>query len=92
MPEPDAVPTRAESAKFAYRLYAVGHGAREFTDPDAGGRWSVAEVDAPRVPGARGRARCLVFSGEGVVRRVWDYPDEWYLLGDADLAALSGGV
>ena len=92
MSEPPAPPPRTESAKFAYRLYTVGHGAREFTDPDSGVRWSVAEVDAPRLPGAQGQPRCLVFATEGVVRRVWAYPDGWYLLADADLAALSEGV
>jgi hypothetical protein len=90
-PSPAPSP-RAESAKYAYRLYPVGHGARTFTDPDAGGRWSVAEVDAAGVPAARGRPRCLVFAGEGVVRRVWDYPRAWYLLDDAGLATLSRGV
>ena len=82
----------AESAAFAYRLYAVGRGRRDFTDPDSGLRWSVAEVDTPRLPGARGRPRCLVFAGGGVVRRAWEYPDEWFLLGDADLAARSRGT
>jgi hypothetical protein len=55
-------------------------------------RWFAVEVDAARVPGARGRTRCLFFVSDRVVRRVWEYPDEWYLLADADLAALSGGV
>ena len=92
MSSPAAPLPHIESAKFAFHLYTAGHGGREFTEPGSNLRWSVAEVDAARVPGAAGRPRCLVFVGVGVVRRVWDYPDVWYLLADADLAALSRGV
>jgi hypothetical protein len=51
-------------------------------------RWTVVEVDARAVPGARG-ARCLLFTREGCIRRVWDYPADWRTLDDAALAALS---
>ena len=51
-------------------------------------RWSVVEVDAGGVPGARG-ARCLTFTRDGCVRRVWDYPANWRTLDDTALAALS---
>ena len=53
-------------------------------------RWSVVEMDARAVPGAR-RARCLVFSHARSVRRVWDYPEGWRTLDDAALTALSRG-
>jgi len=50
--------------------------------------WSVVEVDAATVPGARG-SHCLVFTREDCVRRVWDYPADWQSLDDEGLAALS---
>ena len=43
--------------------------------------WSVVEVDAATVPGARG-SHCLVFTREDCVRRVWDYPADWQSLDD----------
>jgi len=45
-------------------------------------------VDARAVPGAHG-ARCLVFSREDCIRRVWDYPADWRSLDGAALSALS---
>jgi hypothetical protein len=51
-------------------------------------RWSVVEVDAHAVPGAHS-ARCLVFSRQDCIRRVWDFPADWRTLDDAALAALS---
>ena len=50
--------------------------------------WSVVEVDAATVPGARG-SYCLLFTREECVRRVWDYPADWQSLDDAELAVLS---
>lgn len=50
--------------------------------------WTVVEVDARAVPGAHG-ARCLVFSREDCIRRVWDYPADWRSLDSAALSALS---
>jgi hypothetical protein len=50
--------------------------------------WSVVEVDAHAVPGARA-ARCLLFTCPGCIRRVWDYPADWRTLGVGALAALS---
>ena len=89
-PEPDDV--HAESAKYTRALYVAAHGGRSFVDPDSHESWSVFEVDAIGVPGAGERPRCLVFVRGEAVRRVWEYPDSWYLLDDADLAALSWGV
>jgi hypothetical protein len=50
--------------------------------------WSVVEVDAGAVPGAR-RARCLLFTRAECIRRVWDYPADWRTLDAAGLTALS---
>lgn len=50
--------------------------------------WSVVEVDASTIPGARG-SHCLVFTRAECVRRVWDYPVDWQSLDDTALAALS---
>ena len=75
---PAARPPAPEPVKFVERL------------GDERVHWSVVEVDARGVPGAR-RARCLVFSHARSVRRVWDYPDDWRALDDAALAALSWG-
>ena len=50
--------------------------------------WSVVEVDAANTPGARG-SHCLLFTREGCVRRVWNYPPHWQSLNDVELAALS---
>lgn len=50
--------------------------------------WSVVEVDARAVPGARG-ARCLIFTRHDCIRRVWDYPADWRTLDETGLAALT---
>ena len=52
--------------------------------------WIIAEVDARHVPGGRAD-RCLVCQNEQVVRRLWDYPPEWYSLSDVALRALCEG-
>jgi hypothetical protein len=67
-----------------------GGSAVEFAEWDDGVlvRWYVNEVDARRVPGARG-ARCLVFVCESVIRRVWRYPSDWRSLDGHGLARLS---
>jgi hypothetical protein len=51
-------------------------------------RWSVVEVDAGAVPAAR-RARCLLFTREGCIHRVRDYPADWRTLDPDALVALS---
>ena len=50
--------------------------------------WAVVEVEAHGVPGAQGE-RCLVFSRQACIRRVWNYPRDWRTLDAAGLAALS---
>lgn len=51
-------------------------------------RWSVVEVDAHGVPGALG-TRCLVFTRQDCIRRVWHYPADWRTLDAEAMAALS---
>ena len=46
-----------------------------------GVEWHVREVDAGSIPGSRS-PRCLIFDSEGIVRRVWEYPDAWTELSD----------
>jgi hypothetical protein len=57
-------------------------------DPDTAVRWSVSEIVAFALPGAP-RATCLVFSAEGVARRIWNYPPDWADLPARELITLS---
>lgn len=66
---------------------ADGDGFVEFVDPTYV-QWRVSERDARRDPGARADV-CLIFSCNGMVRRVWDYPADWRRLSAAELLALS---
>jgi hypothetical protein len=66
---------------------AGGEGAA--TDGVVHGKWTVRELDARALPGARG-ARCLVFENEVLVRRVWDYPAAWLTWPAAALLQLAG--
>jgi hypothetical protein len=50
--------------------------------------WRVTERDARHDPGCHGE-RCLVFSNENVVRRVWTYPNAWQSLSDGEFDALN---
>ena len=50
-------------------------------------RWAVREIDSRHVPGSR-RDSCLIFECDGIVRRLWEYPDAWVELADDDLWAL----
>jgi hypothetical protein len=61
--------------------------AVHFIDAE-GTRWQVTERDCRLVPGALG-PRCLVFMTDGVLRRVWEYPEEWRTLSGNGLVALS---
>lgn len=53
-------------------------------------QWIIAEVDARQVPGGRAD-HCLVCQNEQVVRRLWEYPANWYGLSDVALRALCEG-
>lgn len=75
------------SANHDEPLASVLGAAIHFIDAE-GMRWQVTERDCRTVPGAPG-PRCLVFMTDGVLRRVWDYPDEWRALSGDGLSALS---
>jgi hypothetical protein len=59
---------------------------RIFLDAD-GVRWHVYEQPFSEYDRRRGLS--LIFSSEGAVRRVRDYPENWFALSDEDLAELS---
>ena len=62
---------------------------RSFTD-DLGQTWLVSE--RPFSEYDRRSGLSLIFSSELAVRRVRDYPSDWFALSDSDLAALSWRV
>jgi hypothetical protein len=62
---------------------------RTFSD-DLGMRWLVSE--RPFSEYDRRSGYSLIFSSELAVRRVRNYPSDWFTLSDADLAALSWRV
>lgn len=56
---------------------------------DAEGRpWTVREIDAHRLPNARGD-RALLFESDGGWRICWAYPADWSSLSGDALEALS---
>jgi hypothetical protein len=59
---------------------------RVFVDAD-GTRWHVAE--RPFADYDRRRGQSLIFASESAVRRVRDYPANWFDLSDEELSALS---
>jgi hypothetical protein len=59
---------------------------RVFVDGE-GTRWQVSE--RPFADYDRRRGLSLIFASDSAVRRVREYPADWFLLPDADLAALS---
>lgn len=52
-----------------------------------GVRWSVHEASAARTPGAQAY-RCLIFDSEGIVRRLWAFPEHWDRLADGEILRL----
>lgn len=62
---------------------------RSFTD-EHGQTWLVSE--RPFSEYDRRSGFSLIFASELAVRRVRDYPSDWFSLSDADLAALSWRV
>ena len=52
-----------------------------------GVRWVVHEASTALTPGAK-TYRCLIFDSEGVVRRLWTFPESWEDLADADILRL----
>lgn len=67
----------------------VGPGERLVDHGDR--HWTVREMDARDVPGARAPS-CLICESTEVIRRLWDYPDDWRKLDDAELAKLCEGA
>lgn len=62
-------------------------GSRVLFDPATSAQWVVVEIrDAPY---DRRGGRSLVFSTDGVMRRVRNYPANWFTLSDEELLALS---
>jgi hypothetical protein len=59
---------------------------RHFVDAD-GRKWLVREVTAPGYSRAGGRD--LVFTTDGIVRHVRNYPPSWQTLSDGELFALT---
>jgi len=62
---------------------------RTFAD-DLGQSWLVSEQPFSEYDRRSGHS--LIFSSELAVRRVRNYPSDWFTLSDADLAALSWRV
>ena len=60
--------------------------SRSFVDAD-GGHWNVYEQAFAEYDRRSGMS--LIFSSETAVRRVRDYPPDWFDLGDDQLATLS---
>ena len=56
---------------------------------DDGVAWRVFELPAT---GPYGLAHHLIFDGAVVVRRLRDYPPNWYELSDCELARLGGAA
>ena len=52
-----------------------------------GVRWAVHEASASRTPGAQA-SRCLIFDSEGIVRRLWVFPEQWERLADIEIIGL----
>lgn len=59
---------------------------RIFTDAD-GTRWQVSE--RPFADYDRRRGLSLIFASDSAVRRVREYPADWFLLSDEELSTLS---
>lgn len=62
---------------------------RSFTD-DLGQEWLVSEQPFSEYDRRRGFS--LIFASELAVRRVREYPSDWFTLSDPELAALSWRV
>jgi hypothetical protein len=64
----------------------TGDRERVFVDDD-GVHWLVKEMSFSDYDRRRGQS--LIFASDAAVRRVRDYPADWFELSDAELAALS---
>ena len=70
-------PTQADSAAFRVRVYVDGDGTR----------WQVSE--RPFADYDRRRGLSLIFASDSAVRRVREYPANWFTLSDEELRQLS---
>jgi hypothetical protein len=68
--------------------HAAVHAERSLVD-STGKSWTVREIDARAVPGARA-PRCLVIENHEVVRRFWNFPQDWSAIPDRALLDLLG--
>ena len=68
------------------RVWSDAAPVRVFVDAD-GTRWQVTE--RPFADYDRRRGLSLIFASDAAVRRVRAYPENWFLLSDAQLSALS---
>lgn len=66
--------------------HAASEATRTFFDSD-GVRWSAREQAFSEYDRRKGRS--LIFSSDGAVRRVRNYPESWASLTDEELAELS---
>ena len=72
--------------KSPERPLVAGERRRTFTDPE-GTFWDVREIKAPDYD--RRGSMCLIFESSGAIRRVRDYPADWYELSELGLAEIS---
>ena len=49
--------------------------------------WRIREKNMGTVPGAHA-SRCLICESDDVVRRIWNYPENWRELSDDELLRL----
>jgi hypothetical protein len=78
--------TDSHDDRSATHAGRAAEAVRVFVDAD-GTRWQVSERHFSDYDRRRGRS--LIFASDAAVRRVRDYPDDWYSLSDAELSALS---
>ena len=77
------------SMRLSRLIGDVGPGERLVERGDR--HWTVREMDARGVPGARAPT-CLICESTEVIRRLWDYPNDWRKLDDAALVRLCEGA
>jgi hypothetical protein len=56
-----------------------------------GVEWEIYEQDTTRTPGAT-HSSSLIFSSQDLVRRLWQYPENWVELSDGELLTLCGEI
>jgi hypothetical protein len=79
---------RFESFSSGRRDSTVLRGPRVIRDGDGGDVITVVERRADGVAGARGPS-CLLFSTDRGFTRLWNYPENWIDMSDAELKQLS---